>query len=85
MIFEFFNIFNLSNYMPRINYSMYIASIYFMDIIILMIILDVLYVSYSFSKKKFSMTWPLDLLKSVASLFVTVFFLPITETLLSIV
>ena len=85
LVFDIFAIFNLSKYMPRINYSMYIASIYVMDFIILLIILDVLFVSYSFSKKKFSIMWPLDLLRSVASLFVTVFFLPITETLLSIV
>ena len=47
--------------------------------------LDILYVSYSFSRKKFAYTWPLDLLKSLVGLLVTVFFLPITETLISIV
>ena len=46
---------------------------------ILMLMLDVVYVSYSFSKKKFTMMWPLDILKSVASLLVTVLFIPITE------
>jgi len=84
----------MQKYMPRINYFGFVASIYALDVVILLVILDILYVSYSFQRKKFTVFWPLDLLRSgnflfyfivVASLLVTVFFLPITETLISIV
>ncbi|EGR30840.1 PAS domain S-box family protein [Ichthyophthirius multifiliis] len=85
IIFDFFYLFNINKYMPRINYFIFITSVYFLDFIIFLIILDIIFVSYSFSKKKFSTTWPLTILRSVASLLVTVFFLPITETLVSVV
>lgn len=83
-IFEFFNKFDPTNYVPRINYTTYIIGLYLLDMIILLIFIDILYVSYSFSKKKFSLMWPLTILRSVTSYFVTVLFLPITETLISI-
>lgn len=70
--------------MPRINFDTYIAGVYFLDAIILLIILDIVYVSYSFSQKKFGASWPLKILNKVTSYFVTVFFLPITETLVSV-
>ncbi|EGR29894.1 PAS domain S-box family protein [Ichthyophthirius multifiliis] len=85
IIFDFFDLFDLNKYLPRINYDIFITSVYFLDLIILLIILDIIFVSYSFSKKKFSTTWPLSILRSVASLLVTVFFLPITETLVSVI
>ncbi|KAL4460691.1 hypothetical protein ABPG72_017167 [Tetrahymena utriculariae] len=84
IIFEIFNVFQIKNYMPHINFTTYIMGIYFLDFIILLIILDILYVSYSFSQKKFSITWPLKILNQVTSYFVTVFFLPITENLFSV-
>jgi hypothetical protein len=50
--------------MPRINYVTFVMSIYFLDFLVLLIIIDIAYVSYSFSQKKFAVTWPLDVLKS---------------------
>lgn len=83
IIFTIVGVFDIQNYLPRINYFTYIISVYFLLIVILLIIVDILYVSYSFSKKRFAFMWPLYVLRSVASLVVTVFFLPITETLIS--
>ncbi len=85
IIFDIFAIFDPSKYMPRINYTTYIMGLYILDLVILLIIIDIMFVSYSFSRKKFSAMWPLAVLRSVASTFVTVLFLPITETLISIV
>jgi hypothetical protein len=85
IIFDVVNVFNISNYMPRINYFTYIVSVYTMLFIILLIVLDILYVSYSFSRKRFAMMWPLYVLRSVTSLVVTVLFLPITETLMGVI
>lgn len=62
MIFNAFNVVNLQNYMPRINFNTYIAGVYFLVFIILLIILDIVYVSYSFQQKKFGITWPLKIL-----------------------
>lgn len=59
--------------------------LYGLIFIILLIIIDIVYVSYSFSKKKFRFTFPLVILAQVVPLFVTVLFLPITETLLNVV
>jgi hypothetical protein len=47
-------------------------------------VLDILYVSYSFSRKRFTHMWPLYILRSVTSIAVTVGFLPITESLSNI-
>ncbi|KAL4460692.1 hypothetical protein ABPG72_017168 [Tetrahymena utriculariae] len=84
IIFSIFDLFNIQNYMPSINFYTYLAGVYLLVFVILLIILDILYVSYSFSQKKFSITWPLKVLNQVTSYFVTVFFLPITETLVSL-
>jgi hypothetical protein len=64
IVFDIFEIFNLKKYLPNINYSSYLMSIYFLNIIVLLLIIDIVYVAYSFSQKKFSVTWPLDILKS---------------------
>jgi len=48
-------------------------------------VINVIYVSYAFSKKRISTIWPVVVLRSITSLFVTVFYLPITETLLSMI
>ena len=85
IIFTIVGIFNITNYLPNINYLTFIVSVYILLGVILLIILDILYVSYSFSRKRFAMMWPLYVLRSVASLVVTVFFLPITETLISVI
>jgi hypothetical protein len=50
-----------------------------------MIVVDIIYVGYSFSKKKFRFTWPLVILVRVVPLCVTIFFITITELLLNII
>jgi hypothetical protein len=82
---KFFSIFTISTYLPKAPYSAFLAMLYTLIVIIVLIILDIVYVSYSFTKKKFRFTFPLVLLAQIVPLFVTVLFLPITETLLSVV
>ena len=84
IIFEIFNIFNITNYLPNISYRTFIISMYILEFIILLMIIDIFYVGYSFSKKRFAVMWPLYVLRSVTSLVVTVLFLPITETLTNV-
>lgn len=84
-IMQFFNIVNINTYLPNVNFSAYLVLVYLLVAAIILVIVDIIYVSYSFSKKKFRFTWPLVLLGQIVPLFVTVLFLPITETLFSMV
>lgn len=62
--------------MMKLNLTTYIVIIYISIVIVILIIMDIFYVSYSFSRKKFTYVWPLQLLRSFVGLFVTVLFLP---------
>jgi hypothetical protein len=82
---NFFNQFNIGSYLPGAPFSAFLAMLYGLIFMILLVILDIVYVSYSFSKKKFKFTFPLIFLAQIVPLFVTVLFLPITETLLNVI
>jgi hypothetical protein len=83
---SFFSFFNITNYFGKIiTVEMYLIIFYFFIILILFILLDIIYVSISFKRKKFSVIWPLNLLRNFVNFAVTVLFLFITETLLTVV
>lgn len=82
---RFFKQFSIGSYLPGAPFSAFLVVLYGLIFIILLIIVDIVYVSYSFSKKKFRFTFPLVVLAQVVPLFVTVLFLPITEVLLNVV
>lgn len=67
------------------SFNAFLLLLYALILLIVLVILDIVYVSYSFSRKKFKFTWPLVILSQLVPLFVTILFLPITETLLSVV
>ena len=78
------NIFNLlsavlsiNTLMPGINYTAFLIFLYLVIFSIVIIILDIVYVSYSFTKKKFRFTLPLVLLARIVPLFVTFLFIPV--------
>lgn len=77
--------FNFGSYIPGVSFGTFIIMLYTLIFIIVLVIVDIIYVSYSFSKKRFAFTWPLEFLATVVPLCVSVFFLPIMETLLSVV
>jgi hypothetical protein len=82
---KFFKQFSIGSYLPGAPFSAFLVVVYGLIFIILLIIVDIVYVSYSFSKKKFRFTFPLVVLAQVVPLFVTVLFLPITEVLMNMV
>ena len=85
-IFDIISFFEISQYFgSAFNWGVYIATFYACIIGILLVVIDIFYVAYSFKRKRFSMLWPLHLLRNVVDLIVSVFFLPITEVLISIV
>ena len=84
-VFKVFSRFNISTYLPGVSFGTFLILLYSLILLIILVLLDIIYVSYSFSKKKFRFTWPLLILAQLVPLFVTILFLPITETLLSVV
>jgi hypothetical protein len=82
---SFFKQFNIGSYVTNAPFSVFLVMLYTLIFIILLIIADIVYVSYSFSKKKFTFTFPLIVLAQIVPLFVTILFLPISEILLSVV
>ena len=84
-VFKIFGKFNISTYMPGVSFSTFLILLYSLILLIILVLIDIIYVSYSFSNKKFRFTWPLVILAQFVPIFVTVLFLPITETLLSVV
>ena len=69
-----FNIFQLSTLYGYITYTTYIVFFYIGILVVILILIDIAYVSYSFQQKKFKYVWPLKLLRSVCAFLVTVFF-----------
>ena len=68
--------------MPGVGFVSFLLMLYSLIFLLILVILDIVYVAYSFSKKKFSFTWPLVFLGKIVPIIVTVMFLPIMETLL---
>lgn len=64
---------------------MFLAAFYFFIFLIFVIILDIVYVSISFNRKKFTSIWPLLFLRNFVNIAVTFLFLFIIETLLSMI
>ena len=77
-VFEVFSKFNISTYLPGVSFGTFLILLYSLIFLIILVLLDIIYVSYSFSKKKFRFTWPLVILAQLVPLFVTILFLPIT-------
>ena len=73
----FLNFFQIVSWCFKLNWTTYIVVFYLCIFLVCLVILDVFYVSYSFSKKKFAFVWPLQALRSTCGLFVTVLFLPL--------
>ena len=58
-----------------IDYTTFVVIFYVAILMVLLVIIDIFYVSYSFQQKKFKYVWPLKLLRTFCGLLVTVFFL----------
>lgn len=84
-ISSIFSKLNIMTYLPGVSFNTFLVMLYGLILLIILVLIDIIYVSYSFSKKRFRFTWPLVILAKLVPLFVTIFFLPITETLLSVV
>ena len=81
----FLDFFQITYWLAKLSYITYLVVIYAMIFVICLVILDIFYVSYSFTKKKFAFVWPLKVLRSVCGLIVTTLFLPLLESFISII
>lgn len=83
VVFNVFNFFQLQTYFgSAFTYTNYVIAFYLIVTVIILVFINITYVSYAFSKKRVSAIWPVIVLRSVASLVFTLFFLPITELLI---
>ena len=49
-----------------------------------LVVMDILYIQYSFSRKRFNFSWPITILRTVMSLGSTIFFIPLLGLFMSI-
>lgn len=85
-LFSFFTFFNVTNQFGTIvTLPVYLFQFYFLVFVILFIMVDIIYVSISFKRKKFNSIWPLIILRNFVNLAVTVLFLVIVEILMEMV
>lgn len=56
---------------------MYIITFYFTLGLVVLVVMNIFYVSISFSKNEFNVVWPLKILRGLISILATIMFLPI--------
>jgi len=79
----FLNLFQVNYYLAMFDSIVYVSLFYLAILLVALTIIDIFYVSYAISKKKFSYLWPIRVLRSVCGLFITALFLPLTELFFS--
>lgn len=72
-------------YVEETNVSVYRAIFYVLLALLLFLVLDAAYVSYIYSNKKSSFTWPIHILRILVMMVTTIFFLPTFEYFVSFV
>jgi hypothetical protein len=77
-MYQFLGYFNIVNFFSD-NYQAYLVIFYSLVMLVVLVIIDIVYVSIIFSKNKIGAVWPLQLLRSVVSFIVTSLFMPIVE------
>ena len=58
-------------------WDIYVILFYVSIVLIFFIIINFIYVAYSFRQRKFPFTWPIPLLKYACNLLVTILFIPL--------
>ena len=77
-IFEIIiQVFQFSYWFKYLNWTPFVIVFYSGIFIIIIVVLDIIFISYSISKKKSSIRWPLVVLRVAFSLFVTVLYIPL--------
>jgi len=83
-MYNIFTKFNLVHPLEGGSATLYLIVLYLAVVAVTLVIFNIAYVSYSFSRKYFTVTWPLYVLRTVAKIFVTILFMPIFGKILFI-
>ncbi len=84
MLHSIFNYFNIVSYLDDTNWDLYIIFFYIGIVLVAIMVIDALYVSYAFSRKRYSFTWPIIILRYMGTLFMTVLYLPFLDYFMSV-
>ncbi|EAS07526.3 PAS domain S-box protein (macronuclear) [Tetrahymena thermophila SB210] len=82
---QFLSYFQLITYLKNSSWTAYITVFYTCVALVILIIIDIFYISYSFTKKNQAFSWPIYSLRTLLSLIVTVLFMPLLDFFLSII
>jgi len=84
VLHSIFNYFNIVSYLDDTNWDLYIIFFYIGIVLVAIMVIDALYVSYAFSRKRYSFTWPIIILRYMGTLFMTVLYLPFLDYFMSV-
>lgn len=73
----------ISYWCSYLNWVSYVIIFYIFNVLIILVMCDIIYIAYSFHTGRFSVFWPLSILRSTCGLFVTVLFMPLIDLLTS--
>jgi len=76
-IFNVLNAPNFTDYLHNSSTIAYIVTFYFCVLLVLLVALNIIYISISFNRKYFTVTWPLYILRYIAKFILTIFFMPL--------
>lgn len=72
--------FQIIDYISNFPWFSYLLVFYLGISLVLLVIIGIVYVTYSISRKRFAYVWPLKALAGFCSIFVTVLFMPLLST-----
>jgi hypothetical protein len=75
---------NIVSYLHGGSQIVFLITFYVNVAAVSLIIINIAYVSYSFSRKYFTVTWPLYVLRTMAKIYITILLSPVFELFLSI-
>lgn len=76
--------FDLQNYTENQTKLAFLLIFYTLMLIVVLTILNIFYVIYSFNRNYFTYTWPLVILNNIVKIFLTLLFMPILEYFISV-
>lgn len=76
--------FDLQNYTEGQNKIVFLLIFFTLMLIVILTILNIIYVIYSFNRNYFTYTWPLVILNNIVKIFLTLLFMPILEYFISV-
>jgi hypothetical protein len=74
---EIFNTFRIVYWLEKVSFDVYIIIYYVCIFLIFVVIIDFIYVAYSYNQRKFAFIWPIQLLKLACIIMTTIIYIPL--------